>query len=71
MADHWERGAPAGVIGSCDEAVEETRRCTACGGLFGRPRGSDKTHRQVDDTVGCPEDAEVTTIQKANQWTRR
>jgi hypothetical protein len=53
------------------EGREEARRCGACNQIFRRPLESDTTHRQVDEAVGCPPDAEVLPISKAGRWKRR
>lgn len=50
---------PGGAIGSADEGVMELRRCGACHQSFGRPRGTDLTHRQMADLVTCALDATV------------
>lgn len=72
MADTFDlTDRPGGAIGSVDEGVTVLRRCGECGKTFGRPRGSTKTHRQMDDTVACAPDAEVGPIERAGRWARR
>ncbi|MFD9706417.1 hypothetical protein [Lentzea sp. NPDC059081] len=67
----WGSNTTPGNTAPAREGREETRRCGSCSGLFTRPAESDATHRQVNESVSCPPDAEVNPITPANRWGRR
>lgn len=67
--DVW--GATSVTVQRSSEGVEELVRCGSCTKPFRRAKESGHTHRDVDDTVDCPPDAEVTGMTPSTRWSRR